>query len=258
MSELLIKVGCCGWAVRGGKEAYFRVFNLIELQDTFYKLPKISTAEKWRSIAPNSFEFTLKAWQVITHPPTSPTWKRAKLKIKPNMKDKYGFLRPTEENFRAWEQTLNICRALKAKICVFQTPPSFGFSNKNVENVKNFFSSISRNGISLAWEPRGTWNNHLDIVKKLCDSLDLIHVVDVFRRMPVSSHSTCYIRLHGIGKGEVNYKYKYTDDDLMTLLNKVKELFNLGYAEVYVLFNNVYMADDALRFKKLIEDKLGS
>ncbi len=250
----MIKVGCCGWAVKGGKKAYFELFNLIELQDTFYKLPKIETAKKWREMAPISFEFTLKAWQVITHPHTSPTWRRVKLKIETNKLDKYGFLRPTEENFRAWEDTLDICHALNAKICVFQTPPSFGFSSDNVRNVEQFFSSIKRDQVKIAWEPRGSWNENLNVVKQLCNSLDLIHVVDIFKREPVSRTSICYIRLHGIGKGEVNYRYKYTNEDLNLLLEKVKKLLS-SYEEVYVLFNNIYMADDALRFKKLVESK---
>jgi uncharacterized protein YecE (DUF72 family) len=54
-----------------------------------------------------------------------------------------------------------------------------------------------------------------------------------------------------LGGGEVNYRYKYTDEDLLKLLAIVKR-----YAEsqdAYVLFNNVYMFDDALRFKSMLE-----
>ncbi|MCS7386486.1 MAG: DUF72 domain-containing protein [archaeon GB-1867-005] len=253
---MLIRVGCCGWAVRGGKAAYFQVFKLIELQSTFYKLPRVSTAMNWRSLAPPDFEFALKAWQVITHPPSSPTWRRAGIKPEPGREDRYGFLRPTEENFEAWRRTLEVCRALKARVCVVQTPPSFGFSDENVKNVRDFFSSIERDGLNIAWEPRGTWNDHLDVVRDLCDSLNLIHAVDVFRRNPVSSHPICYIRLHGIGRGEVNYRYKYTDEDLRALLVKVDGLLSSGFKEVYVLFNNVHMAEDALRFMRLVESGL--
>jgi uncharacterized protein YecE (DUF72 family) len=66
-----LKVGCCGFP-RGRKE-YFRQFRLVEVQQTFYKMPDLETAIKWRQEAPTDFEFTLKAWQLITHPPTSPT-----------------------------------------------------------------------------------------------------------------------------------------------------------------------------------------
>ncbi|MEM5824892.1 MAG: DUF72 domain-containing protein, partial [Thermofilaceae archaeon] len=77
----VIKVGTCGWSAKGGREAYFAHFSVIELQETFYKLPLEETAEKWRSRAPPGFEFVVKAWQAITHPPSSPTWKRSGLKI---------------------------------------------------------------------------------------------------------------------------------------------------------------------------------
>jgi len=58
--------------------------------------------------------------------------------------------------------------------------------------------------------------------------------------------------LHGIGGGEVNYSYKYTDEDLAKLRQMVVEESE-GRDACYVLFNNVSMADDALRFKKLLE-----
>jgi uncharacterized protein YecE (DUF72 family) len=59
-----IKVGCCGFA--GGQRDYFERFELIEIQQTFYQPPRLPTAEKWRAAARKGFEFTLKAWQLIT------------------------------------------------------------------------------------------------------------------------------------------------------------------------------------------------
>lgn len=60
-----IKIGCCGFAM--GQQEYFRQFQVVEIQNTFYRLPRLATAEKWRRAAPPSFEFTMKAWQLITH-----------------------------------------------------------------------------------------------------------------------------------------------------------------------------------------------
>ena len=97
------KVGCCGFATR--QREYYRLFRVVELQSTFYKLPQTETAERWRSEAPSNFEFCLKSWQVITHPATSPTWRRmSKVSLPPN-RTKYGHLRPTSQNFEAWEKT---------------------------------------------------------------------------------------------------------------------------------------------------------
>jgi len=245
----VIKVGTCGWSIKGGRKAYFEKFNVIELQDTFYNLPTVKRARKWRNDAPKDFEYCVKVWQVITHPHTSPTWRRLK-ENPPGILENYGFLKPTKENFEAWEKVLEICRVLEAKICVFQTPPSFEYSEENVKNVKEFFSSISTNEVTIAWEPRGTWNDNLDKVKEIVDELGLVHVVDPFKRWPVSEHKIVYFRLHGKGPREVNYRYKYTDDDLKWLRDQI--LSRYEGKEVYVMFNNVYMGQDALRFKELL------
>jgi len=249
----VIKVGTCGWSAKGGREAYFGHFSVIELQETFYKLPLEATAEKWRSRAPPDFEFVVKAWQAITHPPSSPTWKRSGLKIPKERVDRYGFFRVTEETLDAWARTLRICRILGCKVCIFQTPPSFGYSSENAGNVEAFFTTIDREGLLLGWEPRGTWNEHPDALKALLARLDVTHVVDPLKRDPVHLAGFAYFRLHGLGGGEVNYRYKYKDEDLSRLVSIVER-----YPEsltTYVLFNNVFMFDDATRFRELARDR---
>lgn len=249
-----IRVGCCGWCVRGGKKAYYLRFPIVEVQETFYKLPKPETASRWAESAPESFRFCMKAWQAITHPPTSPTWRRSGLKIPRSKYGRYGFLRSTEENLKAWEKTLEVCRAMRAEVCVIQTPASFGYSEENLQNAESFFSAIRRDRVLLGWEPRGTWRENLPAVKKLCDRHDLIHVVDPFRCEPQSAHELTYFRLHGRGGKEFNYRYRYTESDLRELTEIARKAVEEG-GKVYVLFNNVYMADDAARFMKLLRDQ---
>ncbi|HIQ03251.1 MAG TPA: DUF72 domain-containing protein [Desulfurococcales archaeon] len=233
---------------------YYKTFSVVEVQQTFYRIPSPSTLKRWREEAPKDFEFTIKAWQVITHPPTSPTWRKSGLKISKNNYDRYGYLRPTRENFEAWRKIIDVSRILRARIIVVQTPPSFGYSEENVRNIREFFSQVDRGNIIVGWEPRGTWKDHLDIVEKLVKELKLIHIVDIFKIRPVVTSDIVYIRLHGLN-GEVNYRYKYRDEDLLKLLNYVSELQGMGVREVYVMFNNVFMFDDALRFKKLCSSR---
>ncbi|GFO96643.1 hypothetical protein ig2599ANME_0832 [groundwater metagenome] len=76
----MLLVGCCGFPT--SLEKYFQTLRLVEVQKTFYKPPMLSTATKWRESAPKNFEFTVKAWQLITHLPESPTYKKANLVIK--------------------------------------------------------------------------------------------------------------------------------------------------------------------------------
>jgi len=38
--------------------------------------PNDQLLQKWRSAVPTAFEFTMKAWQVVTHEASSPTYRR--------------------------------------------------------------------------------------------------------------------------------------------------------------------------------------
>ena len=236
-SDFGIKIGCCGFIV--SQQQYFQRFKLIEVQQTFYQLPRLQTAEKWHRIAPPGFEFTLKAWQLITHEHTSPTYHRLGKKIPPAERERYGRFRPTTEVIEAWNQTARFARALKARVILFQCPASFRPNKMNVANMREFFSRIDRGGFRFAWEPRGNWPE--DLILQLCRDLDLIHCVDPFKNEPMYGDFQ-YFRLHGI----TGYHYHYTDADLARLKTLTAR------RPSYVFFNNKWMKDDALRFLELI------
>lgn len=247
MASKEVKVGTCGWG--GRKSKYYEAFSCIELQETFYRLPKVETLEKYRSESPRDFEFTVKAWQAITHPCGSPTWRKS-APPKWGKTENFGHLRPTEENFRAWEEIAKICKALESRVLIIQTPPSFNPSRENAENMKSFLSSVNRGGLVLGWEPRGGWSD--EIVADICKELDLVHVVDPFRRLPSVESGIAYFRLHGIGGKETNYRYAYTDGDL----NELRRItMKMSAERIYVMFNNVNMIEDAIRFMKILKSK---
>src|SRR4051812_5923266 len=64
-----MKLGMCGFTV--ARSTYFRQFPVVEVQQTFYDPPSDTVFERWRADAPAGFEFTMKAWQAITHRGTS-------------------------------------------------------------------------------------------------------------------------------------------------------------------------------------------
>jgi len=241
----MVKVGCCGFP--GGMRRYFKRFSLVEVQSTFYNLPRADTAKKWKSNAGENFEFTVKAWQAITHPPTSPTWRRGRVNVSPETVMHYGFFNSTNEVFEAWTRTQEICAILEANICVVQCPASFTATEENIRNMRSFFSRIDRNGLSIAWEPRGASWTH-EKVRLLCEDLNLIHCVDPFAREPTafSSNGIVYFRLHGCPPGWKMYNYQYTDEDLKWLKEKCEGLEAAGL-KAYILFNNIYMEEDAER-----------
>ncbi|MCD6444261.1 DUF72 domain-containing protein [Candidatus Bathyarchaeota archaeon] len=245
----LIKVGCCGFS--GGRRGYFKLFDLVEVQSTFYRLPRVETVERWRNEAPEGFEFTMKAFQGLTHPAKSPTWRRSGLKLTQEEVEGYGFLRPTEVNYRAWRDTRRIAEALEASIVVLQCPPSFTCSEENVEGMRSFLSTIDRGSLRLAWEPRHrSWSP--ETVRRLCMELDLIHVVDPFKNQTQTYDvNPIYYRLHGLGSRA--YRYRYTEEDLKTLYERYVKPFEEKGLEVYVLWNNIYMKEDALKFKEMFK-----
>lgn len=67
----MLKIGCCGFGQ--ARTRYYERFPVVEVQKTFYQPPLARTLDRWRAEAPSGFAFTLKAWQPITHPASSPT-----------------------------------------------------------------------------------------------------------------------------------------------------------------------------------------
>src|SRR3972149_6780174 len=126
---MAIKVGCYGFPKGMGK--YFQEFRLVEVQQTFYRPPKVETAVRWRALAPPGFEFTVKACQVITHAPGSPTYRRAGVEIPAGDVDKYGFFRPSHQVREAWDRTGEVAAALDAQVVLSQSPPSFRPTDEN-------------------------------------------------------------------------------------------------------------------------------
>jgi len=186
--------------VKGGMRAYYEEFGAIEVQQTFYRLPKVETMARWRREAPPNFAFTFKAWQVITHPSTSQTWSKVGTRISGRLGN-YGLLKPTKENLSAWDQVLGAYRALRADACILQCPPSFVPTPDNIRNAKKFFKLIARGGIKIGLELRGGWKDKSELVAGICEEYDLIHVVDPFRWKSFPKSRLAYIRLHGIGGG---------------------------------------------------------
>lgn len=234
-----VRIGCCGFPK--ARAVYYRTFEVVEVQRTFYRPPRIETVRRWRAEAPSEFAFAIKAWQRITHPGYSPTYRRDPL---PNeVRREVGFFRPTEAVHQAWEVTRAVAETLQASWIIFQCPPSFRPRPENLTHLRRFFRTIERGPWRLGWEPRGDWP--AATVRDLCRELDLVHVVDPFAR-PSQWGRPGYWRLHGGG----GYIHRYTDAELEQLFAWAQ-----GLDEVWVMFNNVSMWEDALRFRQRVRGR---
>lgn len=137
-----------------------------------------------------------------------------------------------------WEKIRDIGEALNAKVMVFQTPTSFKDTPTHLKRLRDFFKIAK--GFKFALEPRG-WSR--DTIEKLFPQLGLVHIVDPFSDKPLKQKFN-YYRLHG--KGNIMYRYRFKDEDLDFLKKKLKR-------GDYLLFNNIFMYDDAMRMMELVK-----
>ena len=119
--ELEIRIGCTGWSYpawqgtfypKGLKENillkhYSKIFNVTEVNSSYYHVPTKFVARKWYSETPQDFRFSLKIPGIITH------------------ENKLDFITSREVLTRFFSNL----EPLKSKILVlvFQLPPSLNF-----------------------------------------------------------------------------------------------------------------------------------
>jgi len=211
-----MKIGCCGWSrFRPEKkqgtilQEYAKVFDLVEVNSTFYRIPKIKTAEKWLEEAKSvnkNFEFTVKCNRFITH------------------ENRFG-----SESKGVFETMLGICHALDAEILLIQTPASFS----DLKKLDTFLDSVDYD-VQIAFEYR---SKKKDGLEELLHRHKLIHAVDPLREPCLTKQQ--YFRLHGFGMRI--YDYKFSEEEL-------KKALSLCKPDAYVLFNNYFMYEQALQF----------
>jgi uncharacterized protein YecE (DUF72 family) len=236
-----VRIGLCGFTM--AFEDYVREYRLVEVQQTFYEPPREWTMRRWRAQAPSDFEFTVKAWQLVTHDASSPTYRRLRTPLTDSDRAEAGGFRTSPIVLRAWEKTLDCVALLRATAILLQCPASFRPTEENIERMRAFLGTILRpSGVRMLWEPRGPWPP--EVVTALCRELDLVHVVDPFVSTTVTPDQT-YLRLHGT----TGARHVYTDAELAQLADLLPEA---PAQPPYVLFNNLPRVGDARRFRAIL------
>jgi uncharacterized protein YecE (DUF72 family) len=237
--SMRIKIGLCGFTI--GMAAYAKRFPVLEVQQTFYQPPAAATMSRWRQTMPPSFEFTVKAWQLITHAHNSSTYRRLKRPLNQDERATVGSFQASAIVDEGWAVTLECAKILGATAILFQCPASFRPVAGNLQNMREFFKRIGRPpGIRLLWEPRGPWPE--DVLRKICSDLDLVHVVDPFARPTVTNGYT-YYRLHGT----TGARHVYSDAELQRLTELIP-----AQGDTYIMFNNMPRVIDSRRFVTLL------
>ena len=224
MENSKIYIGTSGWSYNGWSGIFYpedlsktkwlsyysEHFDTVEVNSSFYHLPKPQTFGNWAKKTPDNFLFVVKASRYITH-------------IK-RLKD-------CDEPF---ENLTKSAKELGSKLgsFLFQLPPNM---KKDTGRLKDFLKILPDN-YKYAFEFRDeSW--FCSEVYNILDNNRCAIVISSSPGFPYHEKVTgkfCYIRMHG---GKQLYSSNYSDDELKKVAEIVKQYQKSGI-ECYVYFNN--------------------
>lgn len=243
----ILRLGTSGIVVPGSKESfpaefqdksrlsyYSFLFNTLEVNSTFKKIPMLSTFEKWSLEVPENFQFTIKLWKEITH------------------------VKQLNINLDNIDVFINAVTYIgnKRGCLLIQFPASITaeYSSKVEQILQRLQKLDKENKWRKAIEFRSvSWYNN-----STYELLDSYNATLVLQDMPQSrkldvegSSDFFYFRYHG-PKGD--YRGSYSNEFLDEQSEKIRSLLNSG-KDVYAYFNNTMgnAFENAMSLKASVE-----
>jgi uncharacterized protein YecE (DUF72 family) len=196
---------------------YSSLFNSIEINSSFYKIPRQKTLEHWTTETPDDFRFTLKLWRGITH----------ETGLSFNQKDIAAFMQAASGIGR------------KRGCLLVQLPP-----RAKLDNILQLQALLTQLRIQ---DPDRTWPIAVEFrhpswyIDKTRELLRQYGAGIVLQDMPASASWTeqgegnfVYLRYHGPAG---DYKGGYADARLARDAAGIRRWLSVKKA-VYVYFNN--------------------
>ena len=195
---------------------YASLFNSVEINSSFYKIPQHSTVRKWAESVPSYFRFTFKLWKEITH-------------------NKEHLIDPAA--IRMFAESIAGVGEKKGCILV-QFPPSFtsdpSYLDRLLQNLQDFNPDRSWK-IAVEFRNR-SW--YQDLVYEIVEAAgaavvlhDLPSSATPFRE---TESELMYLRFHGPNGG---YRGSYTADFLSEYAGYIGDWAKSGKT-VFAYFNN--------------------
>ncbi|GAC1432591.1 MAG: DUF72 domain-containing protein [Chitinophagaceae bacterium] len=213
---------------------YASLFNTLEINSSFYKVPMPATFEKWSNEVPAGFQFTVKLWRNITHAKG---------------------LAFTVSDIDFFMKAANRVQDEKKGCLLIQFPASI-----TIDFIASVSAILQR---VCKTDPQDRWRKCIEFrhtswyTGDVYTILDNYHTSLVLHDMPASRVSTLhtkagfvYLRFHGISG---DYKGTYDPDLLHEYAVKINHWQQEG-KDVYAYFNNTIgnAFDDAQSLYKLL------
>ncbi len=209
---------------------YMTRFNTVELNVTFYRLPREETFRKWYGVTPRDFVFSLKGSRYITH---------------------VRRLADVADAVTRFFQSASHLRE-KLHVILWQFPPQFALDTGRLEKFIRLLRPFGKRNV---FEFRNESWLQPDVEEMLRDNgfgYCMADWPEFLQDLPVTA-DYIYIRRHG---SSGKYNTCYTDEELEGDAVKIRAYSEEGVKDVYVFFNNDcrgYAPKNAGRLKMLLE-----
>jgi uncharacterized protein YecE (DUF72 family) len=242
MGQGRARVGCSGWQYRHWRDNFYAtagslakwfdhyasVFDTVEINNSFYRLPEAVTFERWAQRAPGGFVFAVKASRFLTH--------MKKLK------------EPEAPLQRMFDRVPGLGAHLGPVL--YQLPPGWSVDAPRLEHFLQALPRGVRHVVEFR-DPSWYGDNVMELLRRYDVALCL-HDMRGSATERTRVGSFVYVRFHG-PTGQ--YSGGYSDERLRTWADWLAVQQRDG-ADVYAYFNNDvggHAPRDALTLRRLLE-----
>jgi uncharacterized protein YecE (DUF72 family) len=228
-----IKIGCTGWSYKGWSGTFYprnlkssewlkyysQIFEITEINSTFYKIPSQKIVRKWNADTPRHFRFTAKFPSLITHE------KRLE--------------RVNSEIFSFMSSLIPIHEKISA--LVLQLPPSLSF-NEAKPRLEELFDILPNDFLYPIEGRHESWftDEAISYLKENKHCLVWNDIEGISNPMPVTA-SYLYVRLigdHSIPDSEFGKVSKSKKEVIRIWADKLENIQDVPLA--IVMTNNHY------------------
>jgi uncharacterized protein YecE (DUF72 family) len=234
-----IYIGCAGWDYRdwigtfypklleshNRLSFYTKYFNIIEINNTFYSLPKLSIVQNWNVQVPADFKFTVKVWQEITH-------NSKDAKIDDLVSQFFYRLSPLKEKIFAY---------------LLQFPPWFKYTENHFHHLKYLISELPTENKYVIELRDNSWFKD-KIVSEIVNGTNIVFgttYMPGINAYYLANQGIYYIRLIGDRELSVfNRIQRNQEDNINDLLRNLKMIEKMpSIYEIFIIVNNHFQGN---------------
>jgi uncharacterized protein YecE (DUF72 family) len=242
-SRAFARVGCSGWQYKHWRgvfypvdmparrwfDHYTTVFDTVEVNNSFYRLPEAATFETWKERAPRRFLFAVKASRFLTH------------------------MKKLKDPEQPLERLFDRARHLGSHLgpVLYQLPPGWKL---DVSRLEHFLHALPRDARHVIELRDPSWYD--DRVFAMLEQRGValcLHDMEGSATARERVGPFVYVRFHG---ATGTYSGSYSNECLRSWAVWLRDQWRSG-ADVYAYFNNDaggHAPQDALTLRRYLEE----